>query len=484
VPEVRPLSRRWPLALLLVLGLAAACAIAFVVPPLVVKAHDVPDPVDRLRLQNDLRTTLLSGIAGILFLTTAYFTAKQLQTARDQLAVSQEQLRINERGHVTERLTRAIDQLASDSRPAQVGAIFALERLAQDHDELRSTFVEIVSAYVREHAPCTPQRDTSRLRQRRMRVDLQVALTVLSRVSWLADRRQEDAFEQVVDDQIVVAHSALNLAYTDLRFAVLPRAELRGANLTGANLQWANLETVGLRGASLGRADFRRANLREARFQKAHLHQATFRRAALVLADFTDAGLDGNCFDYCKLTRARFDCNTDNLSFRGAELYEVDWGRTGGFSYGSFREAHASGVSFEKLHFNWCDMRDAELIDANLHGAKLAVCDLRGAQLMSANLRGARIANCQLDGADFGLADLEGGLLYNLTVPPEVVKTLIVGRVYVSETVKWPDGFDPFEHGAIHYEQWLDSGAREAWFRNAERLLGEDAPPDSSPDAD
>jgi len=91
------------LAVLLVLGLAAACAIAFVVPPLVVKAHDVPTPVDRLRLQNDLRTTLLSGVAGILFLTTAYFTAKQLQTARDQLAVSQEQLRINERGHVTER---------------------------------------------------------------------------------------------------------------------------------------------------------------------------------------------------------------------------------------------------------------------------------------------------------------------------------------------------------------------------------------------
>lgn len=381
-------------------------------------------------------------------------------------------------------MTRAIDQLASDSRPAQVGAIFALERLAQDHEELRSTFVEIVSAYVREHAPCTPQRDTSRLRQRRMRVDLQVALTVLSRVSWLADRRQEDAFEQVVDDQIVVAHSTLNLAYTDLRFAVLPRAELPGANLTGANLQWANLEKVGLRGASLGRADFRRANLREARFQKANLQQATFRRATLVGVDFTDAALGGNCFDYCKLNEARFDCHTDSLSFRGAELYEVDWGRTGGFSYGSFREAQAADVNFEKLHVNFSDLRDAVFWDANFQRAEFAACDLRGAQFMSADLRRAKIANCQLDGADFSLAELQGTLLYNLTVPPDVVEHLILGQVYVSETVTWPVGFDPFKHGAIHYERWLDSGVRDAWFREAERRLGKVPPPDSSSDGD
>lgn len=228
--------------------------------------------------------------------------------------------------------------------------------------------------------------------------------------------------------------------------------------------------------------DFRRANLEWAWFQKANLHQATFRRATLVGADFTEAALGGSCFGYCNLTRARFDCHTENLSFRGADLHEVDWGRTGGFSYGSFREAHAYGVNFEKLHFNWCDMRDADLSDTNLHRAKFAACDLRGAQFLNANLRGAKIANCQLDGADFGFADLEGGILYNLTVPPEVIEHLIVGQVYVSETVTWPDGFDPFEHGAIHYEQWLDAGAREAWFRNAERLLGEEAPPNSSPD--
>lgn len=438
--------------------------------------------MERLRLQNDVRTTLLSGIAGIFFFTTAYFTARQLQTAREQLAVSQEQLRINERGHVTERLTRAVDQLASDSRPAQVGAIYALERLAQDHEELRSTFLEIVSAYVREHAPCTPPRDRSWLRQRRMRVDLQVALTVLSRVSWLPEWR-EHPFEQIVDDEIMVAHSTLNLAYTDLRFAVLPRAKLGGANLTGANLQFANLEAADLKGASLARADFRRANLREARFQKANLQQATFRRATLVGADFTDAAMGGNCFDYCKLRGARFDCTTERLSFRRADLHEVGWGRTGGFSYGSFREAYAYEVNFEKLHFNWCDMRDADLSDANLQRAKFAACDLRGAQFMSADLRRAKIANCQLDGADFGLAELEGALLYNLTVPPDVVEHLILGQVYVSETVTWPVGFDPFKHGAIHYERWLDSGVREAWFREAERRLGEVSPPDSSSDA-
>ena len=36
---------------------------------------------------------------------------------------------------------------------------------------------------------------------------------------------------------------------------------------------------------------------------------------------------------------------------------------------------------------------------------------------------------------------------------------------------------------AIHYERWLDSGAREAWFREGERRLDEASPPDSSPTA-
>jgi hypothetical protein len=35
---------------------------------------------------------------------------------------------------------------------------------------------------------------------------------------------------------------------------------------------------------------------------------------------------------------------------------------------------------------------------------------------------------------------------------------------------------------AIHYEPWLDSGAREAWFREGECRLGEVSSPDSSPD--
>ena len=54
---------------------------------------------------------------------------------------------------VVEQLTRAMDQLANDNPSIRLGGIFALEQIAQSHEEERTRIVQILSDRIRELAP-------------------------------------------------------------------------------------------------------------------------------------------------------------------------------------------------------------------------------------------------------------------------------------------------------------------------------------------
>ena len=153
-----------------------------------------------------------------------------------------------------------------------------------------------------------------------MRVDIQVALTVLGRIQPRPEFSPNETWVQVVDKEIVVPSTALNLARTDLRFAHLPRSDLQGVDFTDASLQHANLEQAQLNGAGLSRTDLRRANLRKAHFRYALMYQTNLRRADLYGADFRNAELHGACFDYCNLLAAQFYGGLDSLSFEAQSL--------------------------------------------------------------------------------------------------------------------------------------------------------------------
>jgi hypothetical protein len=62
-----------------------------------------------------------------------------------------------EQGQITERFTRAIDQLGSDHLDVRLGGIYALERIARDSPGNRSTIGEVLTAYIRGHAPWPPR---------------------------------------------------------------------------------------------------------------------------------------------------------------------------------------------------------------------------------------------------------------------------------------------------------------------------------------
>jgi Pentapeptide repeats (8 copies) len=288
----RPLRRwlstfRWPLAGLAALVAVLACVL--VIPQWLVglelgDAARTLSAAERAKAINDVRATLLQGIAGAVILLSIYFTYRQLQTGREQLQTAQQ-------GQVTERFTRAVDQLGSNSEDVQLGGIYALQQISRNSDEERGAIHEILAAYVRNQAPWTSRHDNGhvdvdaipRLRERAPGV--QAAMLALGRRATLVGSPLGLMGTNL---------QRLRLSDTDipgganLESVLFWRSSLINASLGHANLRAAKLGWTDLRHSYLDETDFREADLRRADLRHASLKRADLRRADLRGADLRD----------------------------------------------------------------------------------------------------------------------------------------------------------------------------------------------------
>jgi hypothetical protein len=238
---------------------------------------------ERPALVNEYRRTWAQIIGGFGLLLGLYFTWRRVEISQDQ--------------QVTERFTRAIDQLGAIDETTQkarleirLGGIYALERIARDSPKRDySTIMEILTTYVRENttqaseryegsseAPSTSNEATAEADEgakqptppesRRPRADIQAILDVLSR----AQTRVHEEYR-----------TRLDLHEADLQGANLYGANLQGASFFGANLQDANLIEANLQDASLLYANLQRAYLLDANLQDANLIGADLQGAIL-----------------------------------------------------------------------------------------------------------------------------------------------------------------------------------------------------------
>jgi uncharacterized protein YjbI with pentapeptide repeats len=396
----RGLARvRWPLAGLAALVVILACVL--VIPQWLVHWElGAPasslSPADKAKAINDVRATLLQGIGGAVILLGAYFTYRQLQTGREQLQIAQQ-------GQVTERFTRAVDQLGHAELDVRLGGIYALERIANDSPDDRTAIAEVLTAFVRGHAPWPPklagqyraEAPIAQMPELQVRApDVQAALTVLSRRQPLPKLR-----------------GRLDLSATDLRKARLGDADLQGVSLSSANLQeatldGANLQTAILHNANLQGALLERAQLQEASFDGANLQEAILDQAQLQAAILDGANLQGAHLEYARLQGASL--NRANL--KGANL-------------------------------DMAQLQEATLFGANLQRASLNRASLQGASLNDADLQGANLNRANLQGAN-----LHGAVLDRV----ELQKALADRRTY------WPAGFDPLPLGIVLDDRLAD----------------------------
>jgi len=219
------------------------------------QAAGVQEIKDRLTVENAARQTLAQIIGGMVLIAGLFFTWANLNVTQENIKITQDtaakNLEMTREGQITDRFTKAIAQLGDTEHLAvRLGGIYALERIAKDSKKDYWPIMEVLTAYVRETAPWSPEEAQP---VHKLGADIQAILTVLRRRTYIKEEEKP-----------------LNLT----------NINLRGADLTGAHLEQADL-----RGANLELADIEGAQLEQALLRAAHLEGAFLRDAQLKGAD-------------------------------------------------------------------------------------------------------------------------------------------------------------------------------------------------------
>jgi hypothetical protein len=243
------------------------------------------------QLANNLRSAVLQGLAGLVVVVGG--------------AAAWWQVHISREGQLTERFSKAVDQLGSQNGDVRIGGLYALERIARNSATDRSAILFLLGAFIRTHTPWPvgtpggPQHPTATVDEdlpwMRVRApDIQAAMGVLGRLP--ASRDEPTISLSRVDLRSIALRDArLNgsrFRYANLARSVLTGVWLERSDLTAADLRQANLDHAHLAGAILSRAMLQEANLRRADLSRADLRGADLSNATLEGALLTNVQAD------------------------------------------------------------------------------------------------------------------------------------------------------------------------------------------------
>jgi len=313
-------------------------------------SEDFEEKKESVELENDTRRTWAQILGGVFFLITAYFTWRRVTSSEKNVIIAQE-------GQITERFTKAIDQIGDKEHlEVRLGGIYALERIARDSKKDHWTIMEILSAYVRVNAPWRGKAEHNKEKSMRegkkskeapessqtltdipiVPADVETIITVLRRRTVAYEKGENrhidlhetylmgaNFFKAPFDDSIFtranLSHANLSGAYfsgADLERAFLKEGNLRGATLQGVNLSGANLSGANLKDAILSGADLSEANLSGAFLWGTNLEGAKLIESILAHAILEEANLSGADLSEADLEKA----DLRNVNLQGADL--------------------------------------------------------------------------------------------------------------------------------------------------------------------
>jgi uncharacterized protein YjbI with pentapeptide repeats len=356
--------------------------------------------------------TLFLGLAVMIH---AYVAAKRVEATQKSAIAAEKSneiqtnhLQLAQERLIAERLMTAVTQLGHESVATRTGAIYTLERVAQDCPHQYWTIIEILTAFVRENRTTQPQ-ETSET-PLRIPTDIQAALTVISRRDAEKDRPHQKINLRYADMKGADLHKA-NLQQADLRGADLCEADLRGADLCEANLESAQLS-----GSILYEANLQSANLTEANLWGANLNRAWMCEANLRAANLTGASLRGANLEGANLYKANLQSsNLKVANLQGAKLFlaNLQGAKLGkanlhlaGLIGANLQQANLNGANLQQANLNAAKLQSAEVFFANFSEASLREADLCGANFMGTNLQMAILHEANLCGVNLMGANL------------------------------------------------------------------------------
>ncbi len=226
-----------------------------------------------INVQN-LALAFIGTVSGLGALFGVYLAIRRTEESKRQSDASEREATTAEQGLITDQLNKATEGLGKSNQKdkpviaVRLGAIYALERIAQDSIRDHVPVMEILCAYVRNNSPRTSK---TTKKGNPLREDIQTALTIIGRRGvWTGGQK---SLAKEAENRY-----RIDLQECDLRGAILSRANLRGARFLGSNMNHATFDNADLsntwfedailNGAWFGNAKMNRAWAWEGDFSK------------------------------------------------------------------------------------------------------------------------------------------------------------------------------------------------------------------------
>ncbi len=211
-----------------------------------------------------------------------------------RVLIAQKQANIAEQGLITDRITKAVEQLGAEKTiwvdgdqqsvpnlEVRLGGIYALSRVARDSPRDHISIMEILCAYVRQNAPAESaekiQVDYNNenwaafqaLRIMKIpapRIDIQAALTLIGDRSNSQIKYERSAAANSIKREYRLDLRNTNLQKIDLHKlnfdnALFLNTKMHGANLIGVEMRNADLKYSEMLGVDLGFSEIQGADL-------------------------------------------------------------------------------------------------------------------------------------------------------------------------------------------------------------------------------
>ncbi len=192
-----------------------------------------------ISLENTTEAFIVQALGGAFFFVTAFFSWRNL-------VVTQEK-------QITERFSKAIEQLGNKNLSIRLGGIYSLERIAKDSPKDHVTVMDILSTFIQETSSLDKEQEI-------INRDVQAVLYVIG--------QRKDSLEPK------------NLGFT------LDFTNLRGANFFRGDFRRFGFKSSDLRNADLRQANFSEADFTTAKLNESDLHGANFTKAIVKDCDF------------------------------------------------------------------------------------------------------------------------------------------------------------------------------------------------------
>lgn len=362
-----------------------------------------------------------AAVVGLIF-------AKWRADIADRLAVTaQQQAETADRGHISERYSKAVELLGNDnSASVRIGGIYALKSIAEDSLERHHPAVmDVLTNFIR-HPPYSKEQREGDLQAKENKdersndgiKDTMISSPVPKKPlrSYCPDVIA--AIDTIQNRTVAQKNFDTNRNYTpSLESAQLKRLLLNGVDLSNLNLRHANLRSTYLNDSTFSDADLTDAELKFTRLKKADLSKATLTRASLTSADLSNAKLVNANLFMASLHKADLtDADLSNASLSFANLNKatlVNATLTGADLTGANLTganlifADLSNANLSRTVLEETDLTNANFADASLTSTKLMSANLTDAVFANASLMNADLTDTNLTDADFSGANLE-----------------------------------------------------------------------------